>query len=72
VSIHRDLGEDPVYTFIDSEKFVRALDNLFMNALKFSIQPGTIDVSLKIENHHLLIQIQNEGRPITEEQENLI
>lgn len=68
VSLQRELGEEQICAYIDNEKFVRAIDNLLMNALKFSIKPGIIDVSLNRQNDHLLIAIQNEGRPISEEQ----
>lgn len=54
---------------IDVEKFVRAIDNLFMNALKFSLKPGKITVRLKVREQHIGIEVENRGTPIMQEQE---
>ncbi|KIL41912.1 hypothetical protein SD70_04165 [Gordoniibacillus kamchatkensis] len=54
---------------IDTEKFVRAVDNLLMNALKFSVKPGEITVRLSERAHGIYLAVENRGKPITREQE---
>lgn len=54
---------------IDPEKIMRAIDNLLMNALKFSLVPGEVGVTLTTEDDRIRITVENEGEPITEEQE---
>lgn len=54
---------------VDVEKFVRAIDNLLMNALKFSLKPGEITVRLMENGDGITLSVENEGNPITPEQE---
>lgn len=69
MSIRKRLPDHPVMLAIDSEKIVRALDNLLMNALKFSIKPGEIIISLQVQDHVVTLTIENTGMPISKEQE---
>ncbi|NOU98529.1 HAMP domain-containing protein [Paenibacillus sp. LMG 31457] len=61
-----------VYGTVDVEKFVRTIDNLLMNALKFSYKPGEITVLLSEREDHIYIAVENQGKPITKEQEQLL
>jgi len=54
---------------VDPEKLVRAIDNLLLNALKFSIRPGEITVRMEDSDNHISIAIENRGKPIAPEQE---
>ncbi|GIP31784.1 cell wall metabolism sensor histidine kinase WalK [Paenibacillus sp. J2TS4] len=67
VQIIRD--QTPIYGYVDSEKMVRAIDNLLMNALKFSIKPGEIKVRLSAEQHNIYFAVENVGKPISKEHE---
>ncbi|MEK3787217.1 sensor histidine kinase [Paenibacillus sp. FSL K6-1230] len=67
--IVKDMNHMPVSVFIDSEKIARAVDNLLMNALKYSIKPGTVRISLKLDDQHIHIEVENNGHPLTPEQE---
>ncbi|WP_259391969.1 cell wall metabolism sensor histidine kinase WalK [Paenibacillus thiaminolyticus] len=69
VQLHCQLEPVPALVQVDSEKIIPALDNLLLNALKFSIRPGQIHVSFQSGNGHLSVAIENEGKPITAEQE---
>lgn len=62
-------NQTPIYGYVDSEKIVRAIDNLLMNALKFSIKPGEITVRLAEEGQHIYFSVENVGKPISKEQE---
>lgn len=57
---------------MDPGKIRRALDNLLMNALKFSVKPGVVRVSLDARSSFVVIKIENEGTPISKEQEKLL
>jgi signal transduction histidine kinase len=57
---------------VDAEKFVRAVDNLLMNALKFSLKPGSITVRLSERGSLIRLEVENLGSPISKEQELLL
>ncbi|KHF35219.1 Sensor histidine kinase YycG [Paenibacillus sp. P1XP2] len=56
VRLVRDPG--PMYASIDTEKMVRAIDNLLMNALKFSFKPGDITVRLLENSGHIYFAVE--------------
>lgn len=72
VIIVKGIGNSAVETFIDSEKIARAMDNLLMNALKYSVKPGSIRVLLKRDSKEVKVEVENNGKPLTQEQENRI
>ncbi|WP_432749772.1 sensor histidine kinase [Paenibacillus amylolyticus] len=55
---------------LDSDKIARAIDNLLMNALKYSFKPGTIHVRMSVQPNHVTIEVENKGMPLTIEQKN--
>ena len=69
ISVKRSLSSAPCAISIDIEKMVRATDNLLMNALKFSVKPGEIEVKLSDQEDHVTLVIENLGTPISKEQE---
>lgn len=69
IDVVKKTGHAPVIALIDSGKFARAIDNLLMNALKYSIKPGTICVLLKCDEQRFYIEVENIGQPLTQEQE---
>ncbi|MCP1306817.1 sensor histidine kinase [Paenibacillus tyrfis] len=72
IAIECRLPEAPLYVVADAEKLVRALDNLLMNAVKYSVAPGRITVTLAAYPKRAAIEFENEGRPITKAQEELL
>lgn len=65
--------EQPVIRgMVDPEQLVRAIDNLLMNAIKFSCKPGVITVRLAEHEHRIRLTVENIGEPITGEQEKLL
>ncbi|GAA3411056.1 HAMP domain-containing sensor histidine kinase [Paenibacillus hodogayensis] len=64
--------QEPLYAEVDAEQFVRAIDNLLMNALKFSRKPGEIAIRLSGTENRMLLSVENQGIPITTEQERLL
>ncbi|MFC4098614.1 sensor histidine kinase [Paenibacillus xanthanilyticus] len=69
LTLQTSLPAESVPADVDPEKIVRAIDNLLMNALKFSVVPGEVRVMLTAEPKRMRIVVENEGEPITEEQE---
>lgn len=69
MEIIKNLGNSSAITVIDSEKMARAIDNLLMNALKYSVKPGTIRITMNSVNEKIMIKIENKGSHLTKEQE---
>lgn len=46
LSIEKSISEEEIIVEIDVEKMVRVYENLFMNAIKYSIKPSELQVSL--------------------------
>lgn len=68
IRLVKEIGPSPTMAFVDSDKIARAIDNLLMNALKYSFKPGTIYVRLKKLPTHITIEVQNRGTPLTKSQ----
>jgi signal transduction histidine kinase len=69
VFIRKQIESKSVPIYADSEKVMRAIDNLLMNALKFSNNPGEVFVDVSTYPSHVSIRIENQGKPISKEQE---
>ncbi|MGF7046989.1 signal transduction histidine kinase [Paenibacillus sp. DS2015] len=69
VHLIKDIGTSPVVALVDSDKIARAIDNLLMNALKYSLKPGNIVIKMSTRGEHITIEIENIGTPISEDQE---
>ncbi|WYU88826.1 HAMP domain-containing sensor histidine kinase [Paenibacillus sp. FSL H8-0261] len=68
MNLVKDFSDLPLFTLIDSEKIARAIDNLLMNALKYSFKPGSIYIRMTT-NSDISIEIENKGTPLTRDQE---
>ncbi|MNH91002.1 Sensor histidine kinase YycG [compost metagenome] len=69
INIVKEIDSSPIVAVIDSEKIARAIDNLLMNALKYSLKPGTVRILMKSDNKQISIEVENKGNPLTQEQE---
>ncbi|HEY2495148.1 MAG TPA: HAMP domain-containing sensor histidine kinase [Paenibacillus sp.] len=69
ITIVQDISPLPLLIHMDIEKMVRTIDNLLTNALKFSIRPGEIKVQLTAQEEHVILSVENVGKPISLEQE---
>ncbi|SHJ92814.1 sensor histidine kinase [Desulforamulus aeronauticus] len=72
VTIEYQLGEAPVPVLVDPDKLARTMDNLLVNALKFSVKPGTIKVTLRTEEQGVSLAVINKGLSMTKEQANQV
>lgn len=72
LTVKKDWEQQSLFAHVDVEKLVRAIDNLLMNALKFSLKPGEITVRLAQHGQFIRLAVENWGNPITKEQEKLL
>jgi len=72
ISLLTKLGEKPMMIVADSDKIARAIDNLLMNALKYSTKPGTVEIHVTSNHRQVTLMIENKGQPLTKEQEQKI
>lgn len=68
IHIEKEIGDSPIMACVDSDKIARAIDNLLMNALKYSLKPGAIHIRMSMRNDHITIKVENKGAPLTIEQ----
>lgn len=69
VLLETEITKESIIQEVDPDMIRRAVDNLLMNALKFSLKPGMIRVQLVCTQDTMSLSIENEGTPITKEQE---
>ncbi|SHE97717.1 HAMP domain-containing protein [Seinonella peptonophila] len=69
VRLKIDKAAANLFIRLDSEKMVRAIDNLLLNALKFSEEDSEITIQLLLNQQQIRLSIHNVGQPITVEQE---
>ena len=61
------IPKEKYFVEIDPEKYVRVLENLLGNALKYSLKPGNVSVSLNSENEGVRMTIKNKTQVIDAE-----
>jgi signal transduction histidine kinase len=59
LSFCKALPDERLYVSVDPEKFVRVLENLFSNAIKYGKKPGSIDVTLAREAGGIRLSVAN-------------
>jgi len=64
--VYQNAGK-PLYAKIHKEKMQRVMDNLIINAIKFSKPEGNIDVSLSQINDNIFIKVRDYGIGIPDE-----
>ncbi|MFS0868528.1 sensor histidine kinase [Paenibacillus xylanilyticus] len=69
IQIVKEIADSPIITSVDSDKMARAIDNLLMNALKYSLKPGTISIRLNSNHNQIVIEVENKGIPLTKDQQ---
>lgn len=58
------IPDDKFFVQIDPDKYVRVIENLLWNALKYSLKPGEVWILLSSEDHKVKMTIQNDGQVI--------
>lgn len=61
-------GSGPMPARFDRDRFTQIMDNLLANGLRHCPEGGVLAVRLKPEDETVLIEVENSGEPIPEEQ----
>jgi len=64
ISIH---GDEQLTTFGDRASLLELFTNIIDNAIKYNIQQGKVDISIKEDQDYVLIEVKNTGVGIPEE-----
>lgn len=57
---------DELAVYLDPEVMHRVIDNLLSNAIKYSPKGTTISVNVRLEDHHILLEVSDQGIGIPE------
>jgi two-component system sensor histidine kinase VicK len=66
ITIHLDFPQEPLDAWINPDKFIRVVENLFSNAVKFTNAGGQVTLSLKKVGRRILLQVSDNGIGIPE------
>lgn len=67
-----DITSEKILVNIDANMFARALNNLFSNALKYSLSPSEVKVYLKKDDGNAIFSISNQCEAINENDINML
>ena len=56
------LSDAPVMIMADGQRMYRVFQNLFQNAIKYSLQGSRVYVALRVEGHLALASVKNTSR----------
>ncbi|WP_439876815.1 HAMP domain-containing sensor histidine kinase (plasmid) [Bacillus mycoides] len=59
LSVQKSITEETIPIFMDVEKMVRVYENLFMNAIKYSIKPSELSVCLVRIDNKAILKVSN-------------
>lgn len=60
-----DVSSDHIYIFADEQGFIKVINNMLSNALKYA--DSYIDISITVEVAHVLVSVKNDGHIIPAE-----
>ncbi len=66
--IRLTMPREPVELLVDGERLTQIMINLISNAAKYSSPPEPIEVSIKQEQQHILLQVRDYGNGMTQDQ----
>lgn len=66
IAINFNFPEEPVFAYINQDKFTRVLENLLSNAVKFTNAHGQVTICLKNEDRKVMLQVKDNGIGIPE------
>lgn len=61
IVIHEDLPDSPVAVMADAEAVRQVVDNLVVNAIKYTLEGGTVGVTLTIQGEHACVEVRDSG-----------
>ncbi|KAA0753875.1 sensor histidine kinase [Bacillus sp. AR2-1] len=57
--VQKSITEETIPIFMDVEKMVRVYENLFMNAIKYSMKPSELSVCLELIGNKAILKVSN-------------
>ncbi|MED3054214.1 sensor histidine kinase [Bacillus thuringiensis] len=57
--VQKSITQEIIPIFIDAEKMVRVYENLFMNAIKYSMKPSELFVCLELMDNKAILKVSN-------------
>lgn len=57
--VQKSITQETIPIFIDAEKMVRVYENLFMNAIKYSMKPSELSVCLELIDNKAILKVSN-------------
>lgn len=67
IVIEKNFYKEKINVSIDADKMVRVFENLLMNAVRYSLKPGIVKLSLLNEDEYAVIKIENQCVSISKE-----
>ena len=67
IKLLEDICEQPIVVNADSLRITQCVGNILGNALKFTGENGTVDISLSVEGENAVIRVQDNGIGISPE-----
>jgi signal transduction histidine kinase len=68
LALLRELPSDRIFVSVNPSRIIRVFENLLGNAVKYSHQPGTVQIRLTHQAEGAQVCIINKGEPIPEEE----
>jgi signal transduction histidine kinase len=62
-----DIPDEPIFTEVDPQLFVRVIHNLLANAGKYNVTGQNIAVKVSRDEGRILVEVSDDGEPIAEE-----
>lgn len=62
LSVRKLITEEKIPIFIDVEKMVRVYENLFINAINYSMKPSELSIQLEIIGNKAILKVSNKVR----------
>ncbi|MFB6649694.1 sensor histidine kinase [Bacillus toyonensis] len=59
LNVQKSITEETIPIFMDVEKMVRVYENLFMNAIKYSMKPSELSVCLELIDNKAILKVSN-------------
>ncbi|HDR8473102.1 TPA: HAMP domain-containing histidine kinase [Bacillus cereus] len=57
--VQKSITQEIIPIFIDAEKMVRVYENLFMNAIKYSMKPSQLFICLELMDNKAILKVSN-------------
>ncbi|MGW5982009.1 sensor histidine kinase [Bacillus mycoides] len=61
LSVQKSITEETIPIFMDVEKMVRVYENLFMNAIKYSMKPSELSICLELIGNKAILKVSNKA-----------